>query len=251
MSVTELPESPAISPDDAEEDPVLLEPPPWDLPAEKRPIPNARGTTSPQHLRPKAPQADDEPETVRKQAYLLQNEAAALYLGGSHGSLFQGQMRPLAFNAYVHQLLHDAGDPKDPIERMLVEQLILAHHNIGRFHVLSADAQGVTEACLYQAAVARLLGEFRKTAMALKSYRLSGAALSSAAQPNCPATPQPSATSADIPEQGRADTRASRNGHQRGVNGNGNGHHAADGFTQSQTGSGREEELAQAARAQR
>jgi hypothetical protein len=58
--------------------------------------------------------------------------STAAYLNGSLGPLFQGQMKPLAFNTYVRQLMHEAGDPKDPIERMLVEQLILAHHGVGR-----------------------------------------------------------------------------------------------------------------------
>jgi hypothetical protein len=217
--------------------------PPWELLEKKQQPATASETTCPPHLPPKAPQAEDESETVRKQAYILREETAAIYLSGSNGPLFQGQIQPLAFNSYVHQLLHDAGDPKDPIERMLVEELVLAHHTIGRFHVLSADAQGATEACLYQAAAVRLLGEFRKTALALKSYRLPGAAPSAAAQPVCPATPQPTVASSHSPEQSSAETRPSRNGHPRGVNGN--GHHAADGFAQSQTGSGRKEELAE------
>jgi hypothetical protein len=45
-------------------------------------------------------------------------------------------------------VLHEAGDPKDPVERMLVEQLILAHHELGRLQFLAAEAKGATEGCL-------------------------------------------------------------------------------------------------------
>ena len=48
---------------------------------------------------------------------------------------------PRAFNLYLHRVLEESGDPQDPIERMLVEQLCLAHHNIGRLHVQAAAAE--------------------------------------------------------------------------------------------------------------
>jgi hypothetical protein len=80
---------------------------------------------------------------------------------------FDGQ----AAQAYLECLLEDAGNPRDPIERMMVEQLAVAHFRIAQLHVRAQKAQGVEAAKLYTAAAARLLGEFRRTALALRPYR--------------------------------------------------------------------------------
>lgn len=54
---------------------------------------------------------------------------------------------------------------------MLVEQIALAHHNIGRLHVQAARAETIQQANAYNSAAARLLAEFRRSVLALKSYR--------------------------------------------------------------------------------
>jgi hypothetical protein len=53
----------------------------------------------------------------------------------------------------------------------MVEQLALAHYRIGQLHVSAGNAQGAEAAKLFNAAVARLWGEFRRTALALQVYR--------------------------------------------------------------------------------
>jgi hypothetical protein len=80
---------------------------------------------------------------------------------------FDGQ----AAKTYLERLLEDAGRPRDPIERMMLEQLAVAHFRIAQLHVRAQKAQGVEAAKLYNAAAARLLGEFRRTALALRAYR--------------------------------------------------------------------------------
>jgi hypothetical protein len=86
------------------------------------------------------------------------------------GSTFDGA----AYKIYLDDVLSRCSDPADPIERMLLEQLALAHHALGRLHVRAAEARSLPEAQLYHASAARLLGEFRLTALALKTYRMSG-----------------------------------------------------------------------------
>jgi hypothetical protein len=75
------------------------------------------------------------------------------------------------YKSYLEQLLQDAGNPKDPIEVMLLEQLALAHFRIGQLHASAGKAQGTEAAKIYNSAAARLLGEFRRTALALRVYR--------------------------------------------------------------------------------
>ena len=45
------------------------------------------------------------------------------------------------FDRYLRQLLRDAGDPADPIERMMIEQIALVHHKIGELYYRSASCE--------------------------------------------------------------------------------------------------------------
>jgi hypothetical protein len=76
-----------------------------------------------------------------------------------------------AYRLYLERILDEAGNPTDPIEAMLVQQLCLAHFRIGKLHVGAEMANGVEAMKLYSAAAARMLGEFRRTALALHVYR--------------------------------------------------------------------------------
>src|SRR5690349_14142509 len=72
--------------------------------------------------------AEESVSPILKQAYYLRKEATAGYLNATLGPVFEGHLHPMAFNQYVSDVLQEAGNPKDPFERMLMEQLILAHH---------------------------------------------------------------------------------------------------------------------------
>ena len=76
-----------------------------------------------------------------------------------------------AYKVYLEQLIEDAGSPTDPIERMLLEQLALAHFRIGQLHVKAGLAEGIEAVKVYNSVAARMLGEFRRTALALRVYQ--------------------------------------------------------------------------------
>jgi hypothetical protein len=79
-----------------------------------------------------------------------------------------------SFRVYLEQTLEQAGDPSDPIEKMLLQQICLAHHRIAQLHAGAhhAEAAEAAEAVkIYNAAAARLLGEFRRGVLALRAYR--------------------------------------------------------------------------------
>jgi ParB-like chromosome segregation protein Spo0J len=76
-----------------------------------------------------------------------------------------------AHRIYLDRVLKDLGDPADPIERVLVEQLCMAHFRTAQLHVGAGQAQGAEAVKLYSAVAARMLGEMRRTALALKAYR--------------------------------------------------------------------------------
>lgn len=101
-------------------------------------------------------------ETIRK-ALFPSLMAAALGLD----KLFASP----AYKLFLEQLIRDAGKPTDPVEVMILEQLALAHFRLGQLHGSAGRAGKAEVAKIYNAAAARLLGEFRRTALALRTYR--------------------------------------------------------------------------------
>ena len=137
-------------------------------------------STSEPTTAPSAPVADSEgapePEALAgavcaAHANNLRELAAAAYLYGSAGPDLGEQITANVYIQYRNELLKDCGAPKDPLEVMLIEQLALAHHNIGRLHLRSAQAEGSHEAVAFAGAATRLLAEFRRCTLALAEYR--------------------------------------------------------------------------------
>lgn len=72
---------------------------------------------------------------------------------------------------YCQQVLADLGTPSDPLERMLIEQFILAQQSLNRMHVAAAKPESPEQAdCLFSA-IPRLLAELHRLALAIKEYR--------------------------------------------------------------------------------
>ena len=93
---------------------------------------------------------------------------SATYLSGAMHPLLGNTLDLMTCQAYLEEFVRDAGDPQDPIARLLVEQLATAHQLIGRYHIRAATTTNLEEAKVYLAAAARLLGEFRRSSLALE-----------------------------------------------------------------------------------
>ena len=109
--------------------------------------------------------------TAEQKAENLKQKGMPGYLYGALAGLLGHDFDVETFGLYLDGFLREAGSPADPVERMLLEQLALAHHVIGRLHVRAGCREGLEELKAYHAAAARLLAEFRRTALALKTYR--------------------------------------------------------------------------------
>ena len=72
---------------------------------------------------------------------------------------------------YLDDLVRESGNPSDPVEIMLLEQLTMCHQYSIQMQALSKKAEGIEAIELYLSGAARLSSEFRKTALALKEYR--------------------------------------------------------------------------------
>jgi hypothetical protein len=109
-----------------------------------------------------------DPELAAKQAAFLRENSAGLYLYCVGGNVIDFSIE--GYDLYLNKLLQDAGDTKDPIARMLIEQIVMAHHHISVLHVRALTSECPKRVEVFEGALARLLGEFRRTVLALKTY---------------------------------------------------------------------------------
>src|SRR5262245_7909909 len=118
------------------------------------------------HKRASAPPPLAPPQKAEK----LRNYAGATFLFGATAGLFGTVFDIETQRVYLDRFLEEAGSPPDPVERLLLQQIFLSHHAIGRLHVRAGSRENVDEitACLVTAA--RLQSEVRKTALALEKY---------------------------------------------------------------------------------
>jgi len=72
-----------------------------------------------------------------------------------------------AFKVFLERLQEDTARTTNPIARMMIEQLALAHFRIAQLQVQAANAEGLEAAKIYNQMASRLLGEFRRSALAL------------------------------------------------------------------------------------
>lgn len=132
------------------------------------PLEKPKPPATPEGLTP-----SEQAEFLRTQgiAYNFKHKAGGAYLSAIASTVIRDAGSPESFIAFLEDLLSDAGNPEDPIERMLIEQISLAYHQLGALYVLSSSAATVDERETYYKAAARLLGEFRRSVLALKDYR--------------------------------------------------------------------------------
>jgi hypothetical protein len=134
-------------------------PPESDPPALREVTPVAAEEPSPASPSPRGSYADP-----------LRDGAAAAFLYSTMTGFFLN-VDAASYKALRDRLIADCGDPDDPIEVMLIEQLMLAHFNTGRLHYRAATANQLDEARAYAGAAVNLASEFRRGALALKAYR--------------------------------------------------------------------------------
>jgi len=75
------------------------------------------------------------------------------------------------FKRYLDRLLEQSGNPTDPIERMMIQQVALAHFRIAQLHARADKAKTVDAAKQYTAVAIRLTGELRRMGLAIQRYR--------------------------------------------------------------------------------
>jgi hypothetical protein len=129
--------------------------------------------------------------SAAEKAARLRDIGAAAYLYGSGSPVLGEAMDVEAWKIVLDDFLKEMGlcGAAGPVARMMAEQLLLAHHAVGRLHVRAATRSSPAEVAAYHASVSRLMTEFRRTSAALQAYR-AGAARR-AAGPRTRARPTP------------------------------------------------------------
>ena len=108
-------------------------------------------------------------QRAAQQAEVVRQMMFPVLMGEALG--YESFLDSRGYKVYLERLIEDAGNPADPVERMMLEQLALAHFRIGQLHVSAAQAKTIEAAKVYTSATARLWGEYRRTALALRIYR--------------------------------------------------------------------------------
>lgn len=72
---------------------------------------------------------------------------------------------------YLNSFVRDAGDPTDPIELILLQQMLMVHHRVAQLHARAEAATGPEHLKILNGAATRLLGELRRLALAIRQYR--------------------------------------------------------------------------------
>jgi hypothetical protein len=78
-----------------------------------------------------------------------------------------------AARLYLAAFRRDAGAADDPIERVLVDQLVLSHHKVGQLHAAAENTSNIDFKQAYMSAATRLLREICRTVQTLAFYRQS------------------------------------------------------------------------------
>ena len=127
--------------------------------------------------------------TAAEQAQRLRDVAPAAFLYGTTAAILGEAVDVEGWKSYLEDFLKQLGltAAAGPVARMMGVQLALCHFAIARLHVRAATRTSPAEVAAYNAAVGRLMTEFRRTSAALTA--IAGAARRAAAPRTRPRPP--------------------------------------------------------------
>ena len=145
----------------------------------KTPAPSVAQSTAPQATpaAPTPPATPPESSTVEtkrrrsleQQANVAKNAILPAALVSAMG--LDQYVEIHGYRHYLDGVIRDAGNPTDPVEIMLIEQMAVCHLRAAQLQGRAGEAHSLDAGAIYNTAAARLTAEFRKLALALKEYR--------------------------------------------------------------------------------
>ena len=122
--------------------------------------------------KPKTPPAAGQPAAeFQRDAAIVSELSAAGVLSVVIGKNLKSSVHPAGFKLYRDQLLKASGDPSDPLEAMMLEQIMIAHHRVLCLHAEAAQAETPELIEVLNSAASRLTAEFRRLCLAVREYR--------------------------------------------------------------------------------
>jgi hypothetical protein len=118
--------------------------------------------------------SDDERKVLEKAqrgAHTLEEFYASSVLATSSGKMLGAHVDAAAYKILRDEFIADAGQPADPLEVLMLDQLLWAHHQVGSLHVQASKTNDAAIAEAYSNAAVKLMAESRRTVMALREYR--------------------------------------------------------------------------------
>src|SRR5438105_13984051 len=94
--------------------------PPWAAPP-KRSSARLKPTDSAATRARSAEEAESLAEQIRA-------NSGGRYFFGAATIILGPDLHPAVYEQYLRHFMRDCGDPSDPIERLMIEQIVLAHH---------------------------------------------------------------------------------------------------------------------------
>jgi hypothetical protein len=113
--------------------------------------------------------------SAAERAAKLRDLGPGAYLSGAASVL--GEMDLAVWRVVVDDFLRELGlsAASGPVARLIAEQVLLAHHAVGRLHLRAAGRTSPAEVAAYHGAVARLMAECRRSFAALRACRANAA----------------------------------------------------------------------------
>src|SRR5262245_7190082 len=109
--------------------------------------------------------------SATEKAQRLRDFGPAALLYGSSAPLLGEAIDVETWKLYLDGVVKELGATADPVARLMIQQLALAHFALGRLHVRASTRVLPQEVAVYIGAISRLMAEFRRTALALQVYR--------------------------------------------------------------------------------
>ena len=109
--------------------------------------------------------------SAHERAENFRRGAAGLYAASISAPVIPGTDDVEMMVHYLHRLTADCNAHTNPMHRMLVEPIAVAHHRIASLHSNSANAKTPEAMVAYNAAAARLMAELRRSMLALQQLQ--------------------------------------------------------------------------------
>ena len=123
--------------------------------------------------KPKTPPPAEQPAgDYQRDAEVVKEFSAAGVLSIIIGKLLKSSVHPAGFKVYIAMaVLKAAGAPTDPLEAMMLEQIMIAHHRVLCLHAEAAQAESAEMIEVLNTAASKLTAELRRLCLAVREYR--------------------------------------------------------------------------------